>query len=272
VSPKGDSLGLASKGYGQPAARSQQRTSERFLQKVEPRYGSGIMSGRLDGQVAWISGATSGIGEATARLFAAGGAKVALVGRRLELGEKIAEQINVAGGQALAIACDVSQGDQVRDWFQRTLEYASAADCAHVTALPGVTFEGVAPSDSFGLCCDELAWRVEQAETAKIIFAVEAHIGSIVPTPGQAQRLVRSVLKNDFFERYSSSPLRRRGSAGAASFGTRPSPFGERRATTGGRWTTSSSWTNWSAWIPGMARFRISSTKWSRKTSGPSRI
>ncbi len=81
------------------------------------------MSGqRLEGQVAWISGATSGIGEATARLFAAEGAKVVLVGRRLELSEKIAQQINAAGGQALAIACDVSQDDQVRDCIEQTVE------------------------------------------------------------------------------------------------------------------------------------------------------
>ena len=77
---------------------------------------------KLEGQVAWISGATSGIGEATARLLAAGGAKVALVGRRLELGKKIAGQINVVGGQALALACDVSRGDQVRDCIEQTVE------------------------------------------------------------------------------------------------------------------------------------------------------
>jgi len=82
---------------------------------------------------------------------------------------------------------------RARDWFQRTLDYAAAADCPHVTALPGVTFEGVAEAESFRLCCDELAWRVEQAEAAGIVFAVEAHIGSIVPTPAAATRLVQSV-------------------------------------------------------------------------------
>ena len=82
---------------------------------------------------------------------------------------------------------------KARDWFQRTLEYAAAAGCPHVTALPGVTFENVPEDESFRLCCDELAWRVEQAEAAGIIFAIEAHIGSIVPTPAKALRLVQSV-------------------------------------------------------------------------------
>jgi NAD(P)-dependent dehydrogenase (short-subunit alcohol dehydrogenase family) len=75
---------------------------------------------RLAGQVAWISGATSGIGEATARLFAQEGACVALVGRRLDRSESIAGEIRSAGGQAIAIACDVSSETQVHESIERT--------------------------------------------------------------------------------------------------------------------------------------------------------
>jgi sugar phosphate isomerase/epimerase len=82
---------------------------------------------------------------------------------------------------------------KARDWFQRTLEYADSAGCGHVTALPGVSFEDEAAADSFGRSCDELAWRVEQAGLAEITFSVEAHIGSIVATPQEAERLVQAV-------------------------------------------------------------------------------
>ncbi len=77
--------------------------------------------GRLENQVVWISGATSGIGEATARLFAREGAKVAIVGRRLALGRRIAAEINAAGGEAFAIACDVSKERQVAESIRRTV-------------------------------------------------------------------------------------------------------------------------------------------------------
>ena len=80
-----------------------------------------MSSQRLAGQVAWISGATSGIGEAAARLFAAEGACVALIGRRADLSQKIAQQINASGGRALAIACDVACGDHVRDSIEQTV-------------------------------------------------------------------------------------------------------------------------------------------------------
>jgi NAD(P)-dependent dehydrogenase (short-subunit alcohol dehydrogenase family) len=80
-----------------------------------------MSAGRLDGQVAWISGATSGIGAATARLFAQEGARVALVGRRIDRGQAIADEIEAAGGRAVAIACDVSRENDVRDSIETTV-------------------------------------------------------------------------------------------------------------------------------------------------------
>jgi NAD(P)-dependent dehydrogenase (short-subunit alcohol dehydrogenase family) len=83
--------------------------------------GMRMTSQRLAGQVAWISGATSGIGAATAQLFAREGASVALVGRRVDMSRALAEEINMSGGRAMAIACDVGCEDDVRASIEETV-------------------------------------------------------------------------------------------------------------------------------------------------------
>ncbi len=88
---------------------------------------------------------------------------------------------------------DRTRRDKARDWFLRALEYARGCDCHHVTALPGVVFDGDAPGDSLSRCYDELAWRVERAGDAAVTFGVEAHVGSIAPSPAAAVELVQAV-------------------------------------------------------------------------------
>jgi len=88
---------------------------------------------------------------------------------------------------------DADRRAQARDWFQRTLAYAAGCECPHVTTLPGVLFKGESAADSLARCHEELAWRVEQSSAAGIVFGVEAHVGSIVPTPRQAMELVEAV-------------------------------------------------------------------------------
>ncbi|WP_264074033.1 SDR family NAD(P)-dependent oxidoreductase, partial [Mycolicibacter minnesotensis] len=61
----------------------------------------------LTGRVAVVTGASSGIGEATAKRLAASGAKVAVLARRADRLEKLVAEIQEAGGTALAIAIDV---------------------------------------------------------------------------------------------------------------------------------------------------------------------
>jgi NADP-dependent 3-hydroxy acid dehydrogenase YdfG len=69
--------------------------------------------GSLDGKVAVVTGASSGIGEATARLMADEGAKLALVARRHDRLIKLADEIEREGGEALAIEADVSDHGKV---------------------------------------------------------------------------------------------------------------------------------------------------------------
>ena len=69
--------------------------------------------GRFAGQVVLITGATSGIGEATARAFASQGATVHFCGRRQELGQQVAQSIVDAGGKATYQPADVRNEDEV---------------------------------------------------------------------------------------------------------------------------------------------------------------
>ncbi len=68
----------------------------------------------LKDQVVVITGASSGLGEASARMLAAHGAIVVLGARRIERIQAIAAQIAAAGGQALALSTDVTDPAQVR--------------------------------------------------------------------------------------------------------------------------------------------------------------
>lgn len=69
----------------------------------------------LSGEVAFVTGTTSGLGARFARVLAACGAKVALTGRRVERLEALAKEIRDAGGTCEPIAVDMTQRDSVRD-------------------------------------------------------------------------------------------------------------------------------------------------------------
>ncbi len=80
-----------------------------------------------------------------------------------------------------------------RDWFSRTLEYAVALNCGHVTILPGVEFEEEKREQSLARAVEELGWRVAQARQAGVTLGTEAHVGSLVPDPASALELVQQV-------------------------------------------------------------------------------
>jgi NAD(P)-dependent dehydrogenase (short-subunit alcohol dehydrogenase family) len=71
------------------------------------------MGNRLAGKIALISGGATGMGGASSKLFAAEGAKVAVVDRNLEAAEATVAEIKKAGGSAIALKADVSKADEV---------------------------------------------------------------------------------------------------------------------------------------------------------------
>jgi NADP-dependent 3-hydroxy acid dehydrogenase YdfG len=72
------------------------------------------MSNNIEGKVVVITGASSGLGEATARLLSAQGATVVLGARRADRIRSLADELTASGGKALAITTDVTHYDQVK--------------------------------------------------------------------------------------------------------------------------------------------------------------
>jgi len=72
------------------------------------------MGNNIQGKVVVITGASSGLGEATARLLSAEGAIVVLGARRVERLKSLADELNAKGGKALAVIADVTDHEQVK--------------------------------------------------------------------------------------------------------------------------------------------------------------
>jgi len=72
------------------------------------------MSNNIEGKIVVITGASSGMGEATSRLLSAQAATVVLGARRADRIQSLADELNGSGGKALAITTDVTHYDQVK--------------------------------------------------------------------------------------------------------------------------------------------------------------
>ncbi len=82
----------------------------------------------LAGRTVLVTGASSGIGEATARAVAGRGGRVLLVARRAEELERVKDEIVAAGGVAAAYPCDLTDGEAVDDLVKTLLEEYGAVD------------------------------------------------------------------------------------------------------------------------------------------------
>lgn len=86
------------------------------------------MENNIKGKVIVITGASSGLGEAAAKHLAELGATVVLGARRAERIENLAKQIQDKGGQAFAVAMDVTQRDQVKKLVDSAVEQFGRVD------------------------------------------------------------------------------------------------------------------------------------------------
>jgi NAD(P)-dependent dehydrogenase (short-subunit alcohol dehydrogenase family) len=88
------------------------------------------MPGKFDAKVAFVTGGSSGIGEAAAHLLAADGAHVALADVQEELGQQVAESVRAAGGEALFVRCDVAADGEVDSAIDKVLAWRDRLDYA----------------------------------------------------------------------------------------------------------------------------------------------
>ena len=92
------------------------------------------MAGRVDGQVALVTGGASGIGRATALTFAREGAKLVIADMNAEGGQQTVHMIAENGGEATFVQVDVSKAVEVEAMLSKAVETYGRLDCAHNNA------------------------------------------------------------------------------------------------------------------------------------------
>lgn len=111
------------------------------------------MKDLVKGKTALVTGAGSGIGRAAALLFAEEGARVAVSDVDSHNGEQTVHLIKAAGGEAIFVKADVSNGDDVERLVKETVQKYQTLDCAFNNA-------GISESDESGtITCSEIEWQ-----------------------------------------------------------------------------------------------------------------
>lgn len=114
--------------------------------------------GKLSGRVAIITGATSGIGKATALLFAEEGADIVITGRRAELGQRVSDEIRQKGVRCVFVQADHAQAEACSHVVERTLAEFGRIDILFNNA--GIVTKGTAETTEDDIWNETLAINV----------------------------------------------------------------------------------------------------------------
>jgi NADP-dependent 3-hydroxy acid dehydrogenase YdfG len=141
----------------------------------------------LSGTVALVTGASSGIGEATAKRLAADGAAVAVAARRLDRLERLVEEIDDAGGKALAIEADITDRAAAEALVERTVKELGRLDT--VVNNAGVMLLG--PS----LSADIEEWeRMVDINLKGLLYVAKAALPHLIKSADEGPRLVTDMV------------------------------------------------------------------------------
>ena len=144
--------------------------------------------GRLDGKVAIITGGNSGVGAATAQLFAKEGAKVVISARRVAPLEDVANKIREAGGEVLAVATDISKSEDADNLVARAVEAFGKVDILVNNA--GILEEGLKPIDRV---VNEDLNRILDTNTKGTMYCMRAATAKMLENGGGSVVNVASV-------------------------------------------------------------------------------
>jgi NAD(P)-dependent dehydrogenase (short-subunit alcohol dehydrogenase family) len=142
--------------------------------------GDKALAGLLNGKVALVTGAGSGIGRASALAFARAGARVVVADVTVDGGEETVKSIKDGGGEATFVATDVAKADEVQHMVRHTVETYGRLDYAHNNA-------GVGGGGGWTHECAEDVWaRVIGVNLTGTWLCMKYEIGQMLAQGGGA--------------------------------------------------------------------------------------
>ena len=138
----------------------------------------------MQDKVALVAGATSGIGEATARMFAREGARVMLAGRRESLLQEICADISGKGQSAAYVVCDVTDEDAVKNMVEATVKTFGRLDYAYNNA--GIMGDDI---ETARLASSEFD-RIVNTNTRSVFLCMKYELGQILAQGGDGYAIV----------------------------------------------------------------------------------